>query len=224
MPKKTELFESLIGSLCEIKTDQNELLLIARVSSLGPDDDRINFVSAQPGDRMPLLPYNKSVKIICFSGVSGFMLMRGTVYISSDDNLSLVDVNMSQGYERRRYFRLNTNTPAEAVMQNSAEEDAPFYISLLDISLGGIRVGSKKKLVPNDMFLVTFALLDRKMEFCCRVCREIPDSFDKKTGTTQYGCEFVNFTSRQLDQLCGIMFKIQRLEIQKRKQNEYERI
>lgn len=223
MPSQAkQLAEQILGSLCEIKAENNDLLVVARLDSIDDNDSsRFNFVNANKNEALPLLAYNTAVKIISFSGKDGFVLLHGNVYISTDRLLSLVDVHSAQGYERRKYFRLNTATTAYAILQNSDEDEQPFAVDLYDISLGGVRLGSRRVLGKNDLLLITFTLMDRKLEFCCRVCREIPD---KKLSPQmhQYGCEFVNFTNRQLDQLCNILFKIQRLEIRKRKRNRYE--
>ncbi len=227
MPDTKTYLQELVGNLCEIKTEQNDLLVIARVESIDPQDDtRITIISAQEDERLPLLAYNTPVKIISFASKQGFLLLRGNVYISTNSMLTLVDVHTAQGYERRKYFRLNTNAMATAVLQqeNSSKEDTEeetITLTLYDISLGGIRVGSSQKLNPGDHLLTTFQLMDKKMEFCCRVCREIPV---KRVipGQKQYGCEFVNFSTRQIDQLCNILFKMQRIEIQNRKKNRYD--
>ena len=223
MPNQPDnLAEQVLGSLCEIKTESNDLLVVARLVSIDENDSsRYNFVHQNKDEKLPLLAYNTPVKIISFSGKDGFVLLRGNVYISTDKLLSLVEVHSAQGYERRKYFRLNTTTTADAILQNSDEDEQPFVVDLYDISLGGVRIGSRRALCKNDILLTSFTLLDRKLDFCCRICREIPD---KKLNPQihQYGCEFVNFTNRQLDQLCNILFKIQRLEIQKRKRSRYE--
>lgn len=223
MPNQSDKFaEQVLGSLCEIKSESNDLLMVVRLESIDENDrSRFNFVNHNKGDKLPLLAYNTPVKILSFSGKDGFILLRGNVYISTADLLSLVEVHSAQGYERRRYFRLNTRTTANAILQNSDEDEQPFVVDLYDISLGGVRIGSRRELYKNDILLTSFTLMDRKLEFCCRVCREMPD---KKLNPQihQYGCEFVNFNNRQLDQLCSILFKIQRLEIQKRKRNRYE--
>lgn len=223
MLNQTEMFnEQILGSLCEIKTENNELIVVARLDSIDENDSsRFNFTNPNSAEKLPLLAYNTPVKINSFSGKDGFILLRGNVYISNDSLLSLVNVHSAQGYERRKYFRLNTATTASAILQNSDEDEQPFVIDLYDISLGGVRIGSHRALCKNDLLLTSFTLLDRKLEFCCRVCREIPE---KKSDPKmhQYGCEFVNFTSRQLDQLCSILFKIQRLEIQKRRRSRFE--
>lgn len=222
MPEKKDPIEEMLDSLCEIKSENNDLLVVARLASVDENDSsRLNFVASDQSERMPLLAYNTPVKIISFSGKGGFMLLRGNVYISTPELLSLVNVHSAQGYERRKYFRLNTNTQANAILQNSDEDEQPFTVDLYDISLGGIRIGSKRPLRKNDSLLTSFVLMERKLEFCCRVCREITE-MRSAPQTHQYGCEFINFTNRQLDQLCNILFKIQRLEMQKRKKNRFE--
>lgn len=222
MAETEKTFENLIGTLCEIKTEQNDLLVIARAATIDVmDSNRINFVPSQQEERLPLLAYNTSVKIVSFSSKDGFLLLRGNVYISNIDLLSLVNVHTAQGYERRKYFRLNTSAVADAILQSSNDDEQPFQVKLYDISLGGMRIESDRPLRPNDSLLTNFVLMERKLEFCCRICREIA-SKHTKTGLHQYGCEFINFSNRQLDQLCNILFKLQRLEIQKRKKDRYK--
>lgn len=227
MPEKKTHLQELVGNLCEIKTEQNDLLVVARVESIDPEDDaRITIISAQEDERLPLLGYNTPVKIISFASKQGFLLMRGNVYISTASMLTLVNVHTAQGYERRKYFRLNTNTMATAVLQheNAALEEVEEEVLTLvvyDISLGGIRIGSDRTLNPGDLLLTTFQLMDKKMEFCCRVCREITLK-RSIPGQKQYGCEFVSFSNRQIDQLCNILFRLQRIEIQNRKKNRYD--
>ncbi len=227
MPENKTYLQELIGNLCEIKSEQNDLLVVARVESLDPEDEtRMTIVSAQEDERLPLIAYNTPVKIVSFACKQGFLLMRGNVYISTTSMLTLVNVHTAQGYERRKYFRLNTNVMATAVLQHEerdkedAEEDS-MILTLYDISLGGIRIGSGKTLNPGDLLLTSFDLMDKKMEFCCRVCREIPA---KRVipGQKQYGCEFVSFSTRQIDQLCNILFKLQRIQIQNRKKSRYD--
>ncbi len=227
MPEKKTFLQELVGNLCEIKTEQNDLLVVARVESIDPDDDtRITIVSAQEDERLPLVAYNTPVKIISFASKQGFLLMRGNVYISTTSMLTLVNVHTAQGYERRKYFRLNTNVMATAILQHEdciqsdAEEDV-MTLALYDISLGGIRISSDRNLNPGDLLLTSFQLMDKKMEFCCRVCREIV-ARRSASGKKQYGCEFVSFSNRQIDQLCNILFKLQRIEIQNRKKNRYD--
>lgn len=224
MPEAETSLQDLVGNLCEIKTEQNDLLVVARVESIDPlDGHRFNLIPVQEDERLPLLAYNTPVKVISFSGKQGFLLLRGNVYISSSNLLTLVYVHTAQGYERRRYFRLNTNTTADAILQRANEEEQEnlIKVKLYDISLGGIRIGSSEPLYPNDSLLTNFELMDKKMEFCCRVCREIAVK-RPIPGQKQYGCEFINFSNRQLDQLCSILFKLQRIEIQKKKKNRYD--
>lgn len=218
--------QTLVGNLCEIKTEQNDLLMVARVASVDPEDDtRITIVSAQEDERLPLMAYHTPVKIVSFANKQSFLLLRGYVYISTSSLLTLVDVKTAQDHERRRYFRLNANITAHAVLQRELlagedTEEETLVLTLHDISLGGARIGSSRALKPGEHLLISFELLDKKMEFCCRVCREIPTR-RTTSNQRQYGCEFINFSTRQIDQLCNILFKMQRIEIRNRKKTRY---
>lgn len=214
--------DQALGSLCEIKTNNNDLLVVAILESIDETDNtRFNFVKADKDEKLPLLALDTPVKIITYSGNDGFMLLLGNVFVSSEELLSLVNVRSAQGYERRKYFRLNTSTTGIAVMQTENEDaDKPFVVQLIDISLGGVSVSTVRMLKQNDVFLMTFNLMGTKLEFSCQVRREITDKRHPKDY--KYGCEFINYSNRQLDQLCNILFKIQRLEIQKRRNRRYQ--
>ncbi|MFV0498309.1 MAG: flagellar brake protein [Candidatus Fimivivens sp.] len=229
MSEEKLYLQELVGNLCEINTEQNDLLVVARMASIDPKDDvRITLVSAQEDERLPLLAYNTPVKITSRACKRGFLLMRGNVYISTIDMLTLVNITTAQNNERRQYFRLNTSVTATAFLQNEDEncahtdtDEEPITLALYDISLGGVRIGSDKNLDLGDLLLVSFQLIDKNMEFWCRVCRKI-SSKQSKPGEKQYGCEFVGVSTRQIDQLCNILFKLQRIEIQNRKKKRYD--
>lgn len=213
--------EAIVGTLCEIKTIHNDLLVVARAISLDEHDgSRVNFAPASDEERLPLLAFNTRVKVVCFAGRDGFMLLNGRTYISNSDALCLVEVMPAMSTNRRKYFRLNTLVNGSMMIKSGEEVfDGPFDIRICDISLGGVRISTMRPLNVGDTIMTSFELLEKKMEFCCLVRRKIPPKSTSPEAPRQYGCEFINFSNRQLDTLCGTLFKLQRLEIQRKKKN-----
>ncbi|MDD3429066.1 MAG: PilZ domain-containing protein [Oscillospiraceae bacterium] len=213
------VLEDFAGCVCEIKTMDNDLLLVGRISSA--NEERIDILSLDKNDKLPLIPYEKRVKLITYVSSVGFQLLMGTVYLSSDLLLSLVEVQPEQSFERRTYFRMNINSYGEITVRDPAQEVEAQQLSVkvYDVSLGGMRVGTDKKWETGDQFIIVFDLLNRKMEFTCRICREIHRDNAPK-NEKQYGCEFVNCSERQLDVLCKILFELQRQEIRKKKNRD----
>lgn len=221
-PEEKDGLEAIVGNICEIKTVQNDLLVIARALSLSEDDStRVNFIPATEEERLPLLAFNTPVKVVCFAGQDGFMLLTGKTYISNSNVLCLVDVLPAMSSNRRKYFRLNTLVDAVMMIKRDAESiEGPFEIKLHDISLGGARISAMLPLKEGDIIMINFELLNKKMDFCCLVRREIQLRTAPHDMSKQYGCEFINFSNRQLDLLCGALFKLQRMEIQKKKKSK----
>ena len=56
MAPETEIvIQDLVGNLCEVKTESNDLLVVGRVESVAQTDQRVNVVSSQEDERLPVL-------------------------------------------------------------------------------------------------------------------------------------------------------------------------
>lgn len=212
--------EKCIGIACELKSLVNDHL---GVGVIGDADDASGTMDIIPrgGDLLPTLAYNQAVKIICHAPKIGFRLFLGRVYLSSRSLMRVVDVGTHQSIERRQYFRLNLQHISCEITRHSAstEENAEpeiFSVSLLDVSLGGIRILTKAIFAPKDKFIAQFTLIKQEMEMVCEICREV---FQEATrpGEHQYGCRFIDMSEKQLDKICSDLFELQRLEIRKKK-------
>lgn len=219
-----------LESACEIKSEDNDLLAVVRVISA--EDERLMLAPVDgEAEALPLLAYNTRVKILFHSGTSGFVLLMGHVYISSPELLVLVDIQSEQGMERRRFFRQNVEVPGTAyriidrvetlqeeqmgqqIPARTPDTGAPFAVTIHDVSLGGLRIDCATALKPNDQLCVSFTLFGVVMEFDCTVRRVI----ERRSGGMQYGCAFLECSTRQTDRLCRQLFQLQRMELQKRR-------
>lgn len=211
--------EKCIGIACELKALTNDHLGIGIIGDADDSSGNIDVIPRE-GDFLPTLAYNQPVKVICHAPKLGFRLFLGRVYLSSRSLMRIVDVGTQQSIERRQYFRLNTNFLCDITrFKKDSGEDIElqeFAVTMLDVSLGGMKILTKEIFVPKEKFIAKFILIKQEMEMSCEVCREI---FQEALKTTEhlYGCKFVDVTEKQLDKICGDLFELQRIEIRKKK-------
>lgn len=212
--------EKCIGIACELKALSNDHLGIGIIGDADDTSGNIDIIPRE-GDFLPTLAYNQAVKIICHAPKLGFRLFLGRVYLSSRSLMRVVDVGTQQSIERRQYFRLNTNSECEITRfaKNTGDEIEmqEFVVTMLDVSLGGIRIQTRELFDARDRFVAKFVLIKQEMEMTCEICREIFQD-NLKRGEHQYGCKFVDVTEKQLDKICGDLFELQRIEIRKKKE------
>ena len=88
---------------------------------------------------------------------------------------------------------------------DQGEEDS---CRLLNISVGGARIGSGREYQVGDKFLLRAQLLpDREPTvILCQVLRVIP----REQGRTEYGCRFLELKEADEDKITQIIFDMQR--------------
>lgn len=207
------------GSVCEIKSEQNDLLvagIIFRVDAEGMD------VVDASGEKMLLIPYGKTVKISIMNNRLGFKMLMGTVYTSTNQILRLVDVESLQNFERRAFFRVNVKMKAflypyiEEFNGEIPEGCEPTEIRVENLSLSGLLITTTRMFHLGDAVIIELQIFKDILRLNCRVCRlDVPDGH-----RNQYGCKYFNITQRQTDKLCGDLFQLQRIELHKRRSIE----
>lgn len=223
--------QEYIGSICEVKSLDNEQLAISKIIKI---DHEALELAEHNQDRLPLLQYRLNVKLYIHNAEQGTRILSGVVYLSTNNFLRVEEVKPLQNFERRGAFRVNTNVTgfmmplwddkAQAefdeklatVSAAEAEkmlEETTFEVKLLDISLTGMRLSSETELIPGECYVVEFSLLDTSMSICLKIQRVIKTP----SGETQYGCIFFDFSERQMDTLCKVLFQLQRIEKNKRR-------
>lgn len=219
MPVLTADYE---GCVCEIKTMQNDLLATGIVNLI--EEDGIEIIGID-GEKLPLLHYNLPVKFTIFNNAAGFLMLAGTVYISSDWLLRIADPEELQNFERRMFFRINVETMARMrpipnkEMTNEAIEATiePIEVKLRDVSLGGFLFESADIYRMGDQFLVEFTLVSVLRKFRCGVKRNAGESVVGFRRFNRYGCTYLEPTTAQQDSLCRDLFYLQRVELKKKR-------
>lgn len=216
--------QEYIGSLCELKTLTNDFLAVGRVIKI---DREALELEGRRDDRMPLLQFRLPVKLFVHHSRLDTRIMIGTIYLSTENFVRVEEVKPLSNFERRGAFRVNTELDARMsfvdAKRRSTEEnvpanfgakmdDAEFPAQVLDLSLTGVRVRCLLPLKLDSKYHLSFAAQDSRFDFYIKVQRLVK----MPTGETQYGCIFYNFSERQMDLLCKVLYRLQRLEKQKR--------
>lgn len=218
------------GSSCEIKTMDNELLTIVHIIKI--DHDALEF-SAPQYERIPLLQYRSTVKVIVHNSKLSDQVLVGTTYLSTNNFLRVEDVRPLSKFERRGAFRVTINESGkllkflsesqqrlfdQLLTRANPEEakrmlaDTNIPVQIIDLSLTGARLKSEKPLMLGDKYYLEFLLLDNKKHFGMRVQRII----EMDDGTEQYGAIFFDISAQASDVLCRDLFQMQRIEKNRR--------
>lgn len=194
------------SSVCEIKTLQNELLSTGIISAIEPEYLEI---SGKTGI-MPLLRFRDEVKLSIFNPKYGFRVLNALVYISNRKFIRVFDAQTILDYERRNFFRMDTNINAEILLfRGSDSEDSlpKEKVVVCNLSLGGAKILTKQELREEELLQLHLPINDINCIFTCRVHRvEVKDS-----NTWLCGCEFFEYSDKQSNTLCSYLFQCQRI-------------
>lgn len=193
------------SSVCEVKTLQNELLSTGIISAIEPEYLEI---SGKTGI-MPLLRFRDEVKLSIFNPKYGFRVLNALVYISNRKFMRVFDAQTVLDYERRNFFRMDTNLPAEILLfrESSLEDTLPKEeVIVSNLSLGGAKLLTKLELKEGELLQLHLLIDNISCVFTCRVHRvEVRDDY-----TWLCGCEFLEYSDRQSNTLCSYLFQCQR--------------
>lgn len=223
--------QEYIGSLCEVKSLENELLAVGRIIKI---DNEALELAARDGERMPLLQYRIPVKVLVYNSKLDTRIVVGSVYLSTNNFVRVESVRPLQDFERRGAFRVNSNVPGVLTLLFTPEERADYNrrmalmtpeealklrghttleVRVMDISLTGVRLQSPVPLKVGTRYALDFTPLEDEVTFHLTVQRLV----QMPNGETQYGSIFFDYTERQMDKLCRDLFQLQRLEKNRRR-------
>lgn len=206
-----------LNSICEIKTMQNDLIATGTIREITEEYLEI----ADKFNMMQIVRYGTSVKVTVFNSKAGFRVLAGTVYTSSTEFVRLCEVVSLLEYERRYFFRVDTNISAYMMIAghgSDGEADGTYYdenVMVKNMSLGGALFTSKCEFKPGDAVTLKIKLKSHECSFQC-IVRRIEET---ELRQRLYGCEFLNVSNALADQLCSYIFQRQRE--QRRKAENY---
>ena len=209
------LSQEYLLSVCEVKTLENDFLMTGVITQI--TDDYLQLGSYRD-DRLPLVQFDKPVKILIHNLKAGFRVVAGTAYLSTDKMLRVVGVESLQDFERRGFFRVPARLAGKVMLKNpnTTEFSDDLDVSIENISLSGFLFSfsqQDKSLSIGDTLLLVLKLPTGMMQISCRVRRT--ECWDTKRP--RYGCEFFDYTQKDADKLCFYIFELQRDMIRKKK-------
>lgn len=219
---------NVVGCLCEIKTIDNELLTLGRISAYIPEDKSIEIVPCE-GNDMPNAQYSTKVKVNVFSSTFGYVGLYGFVYIAYSGFWRLYDVNCFSENERRSFFRITVRSKAEAeeIIKHDqtldSQQDAvdnpvakyPCIVTSISISglLFAVDDDACNYQIGSTLMIKGFTVGESGHVFSLK-CRVKRTDCHEKHGKL-FGCEFLDFDDKVTERLCRDIFEQQRIEIQR---------
>lgn len=215
LPKDYEL------SVCEVKTLDNDLLIAGYISEV---TDEYVQIGTLKGERLPLIRFDKPLKISIHNAKMGFRVLGGVCYLSTDEMLRVVNVDNLQDFERRSFFRVPVVISARMMRvpdeydktHHELESPEEIPIDVNNISLSGLLftpVDTSRSFFMGDRFVIELPIDKVKMTLNIKVCRY--EHYENKPK--RYGCEFYGYTQKQSDKLCAYIFERERDMIRKKK-------
>lgn len=225
--------QGYIGSLCELKSLENDLLATGRIIKI--DYDALEIAAENEDETLRLFQYRTPIKIFVLNDKLENRVLVGITFLSTKLFARFEEVKPLEDFERRGAFRVNCGADGRiyAILTGAEQQDfdrrigaaAPeeqqalmdkLYtpVRVVDISLTGVRLVSPVPLRRGQRFCLDTTPLKTPMTFHIRVERVIRMPDDSE----QYGCRFFDLADRQSDILCRDLFQLQRLE-KNRRQN-----
>lgn len=199
--------KSYIGSLCEIKTINNNLLTSGYIEVINDEYIEIRFRE----DIKMLIQADILVKVSIINEKLGFKVIVGKVYVGTNDFVRIIEVVTLMDFEKREFFRINIFEHASLYL-NPVTADETFYtrepsvkILINNISLNGVYFISKDKFNIGTKLYLLLEITSGRIVFPCIVQR-LTNEIEDKWG---HGCEFVDYNQRQSDQLYKFIFEKQ---------------
>lgn len=206
------------GSICEVKTLKNEFLLAGHITRISEEGIEIS----DPSGPLPIYAYKTPVKVSVFNSHLGFRMLAGQIYMSNREMIRVVNALDFLDYEKRRFFRVDTDASAFLLQEQHDGEGEPAEpiehpIRVLNISLCGIMFSSQEKLRLGDQKTIRMALYKSVEEDMRVIIHRIKKHED---NAYVYGCEVVALDKRAEQNLCAYLFEQQRQQIKRKKQIE----
>lgn len=194
------------SSICEIKTMQNKLLSTGIISAI---ESEYVEISGKTG-AMPLLPFREEVKLSIFNHRYGLRVLSALVFVSDPKFIRFFEAQSILDYERRNFFRMETNINAEIQLFRDSDSKVPQpnnKVVVCNLSLGGALIKTKLELKEEEGLQLHILINGKMCIFTCIVhSAEYQDS-----GTWLCRCEFREYSDRQSDILCAYLFERQRI-------------
>lgn len=204
--------EEYMEAWCEIKTAENVLIGIGRVTKI----EEKYIIIADKSKELPVVEPGTLMKINLFSPGKEIRVCIGNMYISSKSEISIVNVLSFVYSEKRNFLRMDTSIETTASYRLNPRNLYPDETEVIvkDMSLSGMRFESETVFPINTIVGVNLKLKGKK-EYCikCQVVRLIGTTNE---GFYNYGSKIIFEQDESSELFCSYMFEQER-EFIKRK-------
>lgn len=208
-----------VGCACEVKTMDNDLLVVGKIRSVWDDDGQAIEITSYNGESMPAAAYGIPIKINIFNNKRGFLSLGGKVYITHESFWRINDISTFGENERRGYYRLKIHTNAETIGPDKTNTIRTYKCLVTSVSLSGILIAIDDDdcyfREGTEIEVRGLRVFDGSESFnvICTVNRIDENHLLGKL----YGCRFTKMSGKESDRLCKEIFAKQRQDIQRRR-------
>lgn len=194
---------SYINSICEVKTIKNERIAKGTITEINDE-----YLEVTYRDEIHLLTPDTKVKISIMNEKLGFKVVVGKVYVGTNNFVRIIEVITLMDFEKRDFFRVDISEKALIYKEEVSAFEVNFTsipstdILISNISLCGAFFICKEQLNLEDNIYLLLELSKGKEVFPCAIKR-ISQNEDKTYG---YGCQFIDQTQQQSDELYKYIF------------------
>ncbi|MEZ3485502.1 MAG: PilZ domain-containing protein [Lachnospiraceae bacterium] len=203
--------EMYSGMRVVVETPEEQMLFIAKIKDLKGSKARL--LQYSDADTEEDLDLHRATEHM-FVKIRGYnererkaVLMEGIITPGQKHVWEIDELKVTRVENERAFFRLNTDL--DAVILPAAESDEGRQAcKLLNISIGGAGIGSEHRYYKGDRFLLKVSMLaDRPPSVMfCEVLRVI----EKKDAWFEYGCQFLELTEADQEQIAKDISVVQR--------------
>lgn len=212
-----DIISTFKDAFCEVKTLNNQLLLLGRLYNIIMDENGVSLdVAANNGEKLLRMEFGARVKISLRQD-NRFLVLAGTIYAANEKFWRINHIEMVQETERRRFFRVCTAAGAQVEIINQPETELScFDAQLVDISLSGLKFKSNGLFSDGDKIKIhhlTLAAEFPPFTFNC----DILDHYTTIENGIVYRCTLSDLSMRSSDLLCKAIFAMERQQIKHKK-------
>ena len=201
------------NAFCEVKTIDNELLLLGRVFNIVYEPTLTFDIRSSDGEKLLNMPFGSPVKLALRKN-SDFSVMGGLIYATNEKFWRISDITTYQNVERRQFFRVKSH--AKSQITKVGNDDGSRSASLVDISLSGVKFTSDAVFSIDDkigIFELSLTQNCPALSFTCSIVEQILVS----PALYSYRCKIEDISNSSSDLLCKAIFELQRDDIKKRR-------
>lgn len=202
-------------SLCELRTDDNQLIIVGKISEITDEHLQIR----NPYSRLPVIFVNTPVKLQIYNEEVGFRMANGLVWLSTENFIRITDIRFVVNKERRNFFRVFAKMDLRACCIGDDDPGAInignknfvpsamdwFPITLVNISLGGVYFTTNRALSTAGQVLIELPIKKGQI-FNYRIV----NMTKLDNGRYGCGCQFLSDRSTPVDLICSFIFDQQR--------------